>query len=220
MESNEPKTSGTGTEVTPKKHVLAANQNVDEYMARLRRESEIHWYGLRVSAQHERKLVELLTEKKIEAFVPTRKEKHRWSDRMKVVEQVLTPSIIFVRISMARKTDVFVSRDIKSYVYAPGVSKPSPISDASMDDFMRLVQSEYEFKITLPFVGDTVMVLDGPMRGVVGDLVKIDKGNKKPQLVIKLNDAFGALFTIDAVSVSKVPKGTVSIPAEHVPDRI
>jgi len=187
-----------------------------EEFERLKRIREVHWYGLRVDAQHERKLVDTLKDKGIEAFVPTRKEKHRWSDRIKVVEQVLTPSLIFVRNSMVNKNDVFVSH-VRSYVYAPGGNQPAPIPDAAMEDFMRVVGANYEFKMTLPLVGEDVMVLEGPLKGLVGKLVKID-GNH--QLIIRLNDAFGASITIDPLAVSKVPKGTVSIPGDQVPSRM
>lgn len=183
----------------------------------MKKEREVHWYGLRVSSQHERKLVELLKSKEIEAFVPVRQEKHRWSDRMKKIDQVLTPQIIFVRNSMANKNAVFVTRDVKSYVYAPGENKPSPIPDAKMEDFIRLIDANYDFKMTLPLLGDDVMVLDGPLKGLVGQLVKID-GDQ--QLIIKLNDAFGAAVKVDPLSVNKVPKGTVSIPPEQVPSRV
>ena len=187
-------------------------------MANLKKAREMHWYGLRVSAQHERKLVELIREKRsIEAYVPTRQEKHRWSDRIKIVEQVLTPSIIFVRNCMAKKNDVFVTRDVKSYVYAPGGNTPSPIADNVMMDFIRVIDANYDFKLTLPLVGEEVMVLEGPLKGLVGQLVKIDGDN---QLILRLNDAFGASLKIDPMSVSKVPKGTVSIPAEHVPKKL
>lgn len=189
----------------------------EELLERRRKAREVHWYALRVSAQHERKLVEQLKEKDFEAFVPVRQEKHRWSDRMKMVEQVLTPQIIFVRTCMEKKNDVFVSRDIKSFVYAPGDNKPSPIPDVKMADFIRLIDANYNFKMTLPLVGDDVMVLDGPLRGLVGNLVKIDGEN---QLIIHLNEAFGAQITIDPLSVSKVPKGTMSVPAEQVPNRV
>lgn len=189
----------------------------EELLERRRKAREVHWYALRVSSQHERKLVEQLKEKDFEAFVPVRQEKHRWSDRMKMVEQVLTPQIIFVRTCMEKKNDVFVSRDIKSFVYAPGDNKPSPIPDVKMADFIRLIDANYNFKMTLPLVGDDVMVLDGPLRGLVGNLVKIDGEN---QLIIHLNEAFGAQITIDPLSVSKVPKGTMSVPAEQVPNRV
>ena len=189
----------------------------EEVLAKLKKAREIHWYGLHVTAQHERKLVDILKEKGLEAYVPTRQEKHRWADRMKVVEQVLTPSIIFVRNSMAKKNDVFVTRDVKCYVYAPGSNRPSPIPDNVMADFMRLIDANYDFKMTLPFVGEDVMVLDGPLKGLVGQLVKIEGNN---QLIIKLNDAFGAAVKLDSLSVTKVPKGTSSIPAEHVPNKV
>lgn len=189
----------------------------EELLERRRKAREVHWYALRVSAQHERKLVEQLKEKDFEAFVPVRQEKHRWSDRMKMVEQVLTPQIIFIRTCMEKKNEVFISREIKSFVYAPGENNPAPIPDAKMADFIRLIDANYNFKMTLPLLGDDVMVLDGPLRGLVGNLVKIDGEN---QLIIRLNDAFGAQITIDPMSVSKVPKGTLSIPAEQVPNRV
>lgn len=191
--------------------------SAEEMKEKLQKSREVHWYGLRVAAQHEKKLVDILKNIGIEAFVPTRKEKHRWSDRIKVVEQVLTPSLIFVRNSMAKKNDVFVTRNVKSYVYAPGGNQPEPIPDAAMEDFMRVVGANYEFKMTLPLVGEDVMVLEGPLKGLVGKLVKID-GNH--QLIIRLNDAFGASITIDPLAVSKVPKGTVSIPGDQVPSRM
>ena len=128
--------------------------SAEEVWAKLKKAREMHWYGLRVAAQHERKLVELLKEKRgIEGYVPTRQEKHRWSDRIKIVEQVLTPSIIFVRNCMAKKNDVFVTRDVKSYVYAPGGNTPSPIADNVMMDFIRVIDANYDFKLTLPLGG-------------------------------------------------------------------
>lgn len=197
----------------------------EEILAKMKKLKEVHWYGVRVASQHERKLVDMLKEKLDkdptfgvkETYVPIRQEKHRWSDRIKVVDQVLTPSLIFIRTSMEHKNDVFLTRDVKSYVYAPGGNKPCPIADNVMMDFIRIIDANYDFKMTLPLVGEDVMVLEGPLKGVVGQLVKIDGDH---QLIIRLNDAFGASVTMDPLSVSKVPKGTVSIPAEHVPSKI
>lgn len=212
MAGNEPKNH----RIMPKE-IKSLTPDPEEILARMKKEREVHWYGLRVSSQHERKLVELLKSKDIEAFVPVRQEKHRWSDRIKKVDQVLTPQIIFVRNSMANKNAVFVTRDVKSYVYAPGENKPSPIPDAKMEDFIRLIDANYDFKMTLPLLGDDVMVLEGPLKGLVGQLVKID-GDQ--QLIIKLNDAFGAAVKVDPLSVNKVPKGTASVPPEQVPSRV
>ena len=217
MGSHEPENTAVMSDEKQRVITVLDGQSIEQIKAKLKKDSEVHWYALRVTAQHERKLVDKLKEKDFVAFVPTRQEKHRWSDRMKIVEQVLTPQIVFVRNSMSNKNGVFVSHDVKSYVYAPGDNKPSMIPDAKMDDFIRLIDANFDFKLTLPFVGDTVMILEGPLKGLVGDLVKID-GDQ--QLVVRLNDAFGASVKVDALAIQKVPKGTVSIPSEHVPDRV
>lgn len=187
--------------------------STEAIVAKMKKDREVHWYGLRVSLQHERRIVEQLKNKGIEAFVPLSQEKHRWSDRMKMVDKVLTPRLIFVRISMNRKNEVFIDHNVKSYVYAPGDNRPTPIPDDKMRDFMRIVDAFYKFEVILLIPGDDVMVLDGPLKGLVGTLVKYDGSS---QLIVKLNDVFGAAIRIDFLSVKKVPKGTPSIPPEQV----
>lgn len=189
-----------------------------EYAAQLKKMREVHWYGLHVSAQHERKLVDrFVNEKGMQAYVPVRKEKHRWSDRMKIVEQVLTPSLIFVKNCMANKNAVFIENNVKSYVYAPGKNQPSPIADDKMEDFIRAVGSDYEISIATPSKGDTVMVLDGPMKGLVGEMVRTES---KDKITIRLNDAFAVEVKIPSLSVRVVPEGTKSILPEDVPNKV
>ena len=86
-----------------------------------------------------------------------------------------------------------------------------------MRDFMRLIDKNYEFTLTAPVVGEDVMVLEGPLKGLVGELVKVEA---EKQLFLRMNDAFGALVKIDAMKVQRVPKGTKSVASENTPRKV
>ena len=199
------------------KEIKSLSLSAEEILAKKRQMREEHWYAVAVASQHERKIVETLKAKGKEAYVPVRQEKHRWSDRMKIVDIVLTPQIIFVRNSMDKKNEVFVNHNVKCYIYAPGDNRPCPITDERMRDFMRLIDKNYEFKLTVPVVGEDVMVLEGPLKGLVGELVKVEA---EKQLFLRMNDAFGALVKIDAMKVQRVPKGTKSVASENTPRKV
>jgi len=47
------------------------------------------WYALYTRPCHEKQVLEDLTKRGIEAFLPTYKVRRRWSDRYKVVEEPL-----------------------------------------------------------------------------------------------------------------------------------
>ena len=199
------------------KVIKSLSPSAEEVLAKKRELREEHWYAVAVASQHERKIVETLKSKGKEAYVPVRQEKHRWSDRMKIVDVVLTPQLIFVRNSMDKKNEVFVNHKVKCYIYAPGENKPCPITDEKMRDFIRLIDKNYEFKLTAPMIGEDVMVLEGPLKGLVGELVRVEDGT---QLFLRMNDAFGALVKIDVMKVQKVPKGTKSVASENTPKKV
>ena len=100
------------------KVIKSLSPSAEEVLAKKRELREEHWYAVAVASQHERKIVETLKSKGKDAYVPVRQEKHRWSDRMKIVDVVLTPQIIFVRNSMDKKNEVFVNHKVKYYIYA------------------------------------------------------------------------------------------------------
>lgn len=56
-----------------------------------------HWFVLQVMSRHERVVDTVLAQHGYEHFLPTCRTRHRWSDRMKVVEQPLFPGYVFCK---------------------------------------------------------------------------------------------------------------------------
>ena len=57
-----------------------------------------HWLAAYVKMHHERKTRDMLNAMGIENFLPVQEEVRRWSDRLKKMERILIPMMIFVNI--------------------------------------------------------------------------------------------------------------------------
>lgn len=58
-----------------------------------------NWYALYVNVRHEKKIVQKLLEKGMEAYVPMIKKMKQWSDRKKTIEVPLISGYIFANLS-------------------------------------------------------------------------------------------------------------------------
>ena len=187
---------------------------------------EQHWYALMVQAQHERKLVDAIEESedrnfrnwdarrragntgpkddfvRIETYLPIRKVKKKYSDRMKIVDEIITPGIIFVRLRMADKERVYAdSRYIKMFYYDRIKRMPSVITDDAMRIFREAI-GETDIEMVTPKVGDQVTIMSGPWQGQEGTLIREDGKNR---FQVRFAGQYFA-FSIDKDIVFKLTK--------------
>ncbi len=57
-----------------------------------------NWFALYVNVRHEKRVMDKLLEKGIEAYVPIVKQMRQWSDRKKMVEMPLFTGYVFVKL--------------------------------------------------------------------------------------------------------------------------
>ena len=69
-----------------------------------------HWFAIQTRSRHEKKANVELQEKGIESFLPLHAEKHKWSDRDRIVEVPLFPQYLFVRIAANSEERISVLR--------------------------------------------------------------------------------------------------------------
>lgn len=60
--------------------------------------SDKKWFALYVNVRHEKKVMQKLLEKGMEAYVPIVKQMRKWSDRKKLVEIPLFTGYVFVKL--------------------------------------------------------------------------------------------------------------------------
>ena len=130
---------------------------------------ELRWYALHTRARHERVVEHRLREQGMEAFLPTVRETHRWSDRKKTVDVPLFSCYVFVRCSLSSedRTRVFRVDSALGFVGTRGAGVPIP--DKQIEN-VRSVLSQTAPCRSHPFlkVGQRVRVCGGAMDGVEG----------------------------------------------------
>ncbi len=143
------------------------------------------WYALHTRPRHEKLVVQRLTERGVETFLPLAREVHRWSDRCKSVEMPLFSCYVFARFVANRSERLQVLRvgGVLGLVGSRGEGIPIP--DAQIDAVRTLVQRELPWT-AYPFlkIGQRVRIRGGAMDGVEGILVS---RNRNHTLVISVD---------------------------------
>ena len=130
-----------------------------------------NWYALWTRSRHEKLVREQLERKKVEVFLPTIGKWSHWKDRKKKIDWPLFPGYCFARFDTERRLDVMKCEGVVSVISNNG--EMSPIPEIEIESIRTLVDSELAFDpVPLIKEGDMVKVTHGPLKGVVGRLVR------------------------------------------------
>ncbi len=133
------------------------------------------WFAARVRSNHEQLASQHLRNRGYEDYVPTFKAERQWSDRVKVVDQIVFPGYVFCRLNPNDRLNVLTIPGLMALV---SIGKtPAPIPDAEIEAVRRMVSCGVLVK-PWPFleVGQRVLVERGPLAGLEGILER-EKGN-------------------------------------------
>ena len=170
-------------------------------------EKELHWHVAYVKSCQEKKARDMLINDGVECYLPIHKVKHKWSDRLKTIEKLVLPRMIFIRTTLAKRIDVIRSiPGITKYMSNGGAFNPVIIPDKQMELFMTMVENSSEGTSvevrTEPLApGDTVEITDGPMKGMKCELLKI---KDKTKIAVRLEMLGTAMMEISSDIVKKI----------------
>jgi transcription antitermination factor NusG len=109
--------------------------------------TEKKWYAVYTKPRWEKKVHKLFDEKEVENYCPLNKVRKKWSDRIKVVEEPLFKSYIFVQVSEEEKTKVRMTNGVVNFVYWQG--KPAVVKEKEINIIKKFL-NEYENVIAQP----------------------------------------------------------------------
>ena len=141
----------------------------------------LRWHAVYTRSRFEKRLMELLVAKGIEAYVPMRKVMHQWSDRRKWVEEPIIRSYCFVKVDATDYYEVLNTPGAVRYIWFSG--KPATIPERQIDILRAITGTDVEVHC-LPdtfLPGTRVIITAGPLQGLTGELVNIS--NKKKIIV-------------------------------------
>ena len=162
--------------------------------------ADVRWFALWTRSRHEQVVREQLQQKAIEAFLPTVTRWSRWKDRKKRIDWPLFPGYCFARFNVRERLPVLKCAGVVSIISFEG--EPAPIPDYEIHGIRQLVESDLAYD-PCPMIreGDMVEVKSGPLRGVVGRLVR---KNDKARLVLSV-DLIGQAVSVEVDAADVKP---------------
>jgi transcription antitermination factor NusG len=159
----------------------------------------LQWFAIWTRSRHEQVVREQLERKRFDAFLPTVPKWSRWKDRKKKIDWPLFPGYCFARFDPANTLAILKCAGVVNIVSFEG--KPAPIPEYELENIRVLVASDLQYD-PCPMIreGAMVEVVHGPLRGVIGRLLRKDA--KRASLVLSVDlIGQGVSVEVDAADV-------------------
>jgi transcription antitermination factor NusG len=122
--------------------------------------TEKKWYALYTKPRWEKKVYRLLSERGMEAYCPLNKVKKKWSDRIKLVEEPLFKSYVFVHTEEEERSHVRQIDGVLNFVYWNG--KPAIVKEKEINDIRRFMNEYQDVQATpIEFLPEARVVIRG-----------------------------------------------------------
>jgi transcription antitermination factor NusG len=135
--------------------------------------TEKKWLAVYTRPRWEKKVNQLLKDKGFETYCPLNKVQKTWSDRVKIVEEPLFKSYVFVKVEAENQGRVRMINGVLNFVYWLG--KPAVISEKDIDTIRRFL-NEYEEVTAEPLAvlpNQEIRVTAGPFMDLKGRVIKV-----------------------------------------------
>jgi transcription antitermination factor NusG len=163
------------------------------------------WHVVYTRSRAEKKVQTELTIKNVENFLPMQKRLRQWKDRKKWIEMPLMSGYCFVNITRKEYDVVLQTHNVVGYVRFEG--RAAIIPESQINSLKQMLK-QYDFEVNITsenFVpGKLVEVIEGPMIGLRGELVKAQGKNKFIIRFKQINSA--ASVEIPANHLSLLPE--------------
>jgi len=135
------------------------------------------WFAILIRTGREKTANLLLENAGYECFLPVSQSTRRWSDRTKTIDVPLFSGYLFCRMSPHNRLTVLMTPGVIQIV---GVGKtPVPVAEEEIEAIQRVQRSGLS-AMPWPYmqIGNVAQILEGPLRGLTGIVVKIKSGMK------------------------------------------
>jgi transcription antitermination factor NusG len=160
------------------------------------------WHVVYTRSRAEKKVQTELSIKNIENFLPMQKKLRQWKDRKKWVEMPLMSGYCFVNITRKEYDFVLQTNNIVGYVRFEG--KAAIVPESQINSLKQMLK-QYEFEVNVTSEnfapGRKVEVIEGPMIGLRGELVKAHGKNKFIIRFSQINSVFSVEIPTNHISL-------------------
>ncbi len=130
------------------------------------------WLAVYTKPRWEKKVFRQLTESGVESYCPLNKVNRKWSDRIKLVEEPLFKSYVFVNISSKQIPAIKMVSGVLNFVYWLG--KPAVIKNAEIERIRKFLNEYNNISLELLDLkaNDNVMITSGVLMDQRGKVLR------------------------------------------------
>ena len=131
------------------------------------------WFAIYTKSRHENKVLERLTDKGIEAYLPLVPKISQWKDRKKRVEEPVIRGYVFVKIDNQLRLSVLQTDGV---VYFVKIGNSIPEIPEWQIEALKTFINKFGINVELSgyekfLLGEKVVVTDGALKGVKGSVI-------------------------------------------------
>jgi len=140
------------------------------------------WFAIYTRPRWEKKVHNLLMQKGIESYCPLNKVRRRWSDRIKLVEEPLFKSYVFVKTDEEGRTPIRMTDGVVNFVYWNG--KPAAIKEKEIQTIKKFLDEHENVELIKVDIkpDEKVRILSGPLMDKEGKVLEVK--NKTAKVLI------------------------------------
>ncbi len=136
------------------------------------------WYAVHTRSRHEDRACLGLQQKSFHAYLPKVEVWSKRKDRRKKIMIPMFPGYLFVELATLDneiKVDVLKTFGVVRILGKSMGSEPIPVPDDKIDAIRRIVDSKVEVQqFQYPKVGEPARIINGPFKGVEGQVLRTD----------------------------------------------
>ncbi len=137
------------------------------------RKLERLWYVLHTKSRHENVVNEGLLRKSVEVYLPKITVRSKRRDRKATIRVPLFPGYVFVKTDLHPNTHLEIVKVAGAVRFIGNKQGPLPVADETVDSLKIMVTSDHPLTTGHNLKkGDKVMVIHGPLAGLIGTFVR------------------------------------------------
>jgi transcription antitermination factor NusG len=161
------------------------------------------WFAIYTRHRWEKKVFQLLQAKGIDTYCPLNKVQRNWSDRVKIVEEPLFKSYLFVRVREDEKTSVRMTNGVVNFVYWLG--KPAAVKEKEIETIKKFLNEHENVQVEQLELkpNSKVQINSGVFMDKEATVLNVTK--KKIRVIIE-SIGFALIANIDRSKISSIKR--------------
>lgn len=162
------------------------------------------WYVVHTKSRFENVVESGLTRKSLEAFLPKVRVQSRRQDRKLMIRVPLFPGYVFVKSDLHPQRHLDILKTAGAVRLIGTQNGPVPVTQETIDSLKIMVATDQPVTTGSRFKkGDRVIVIDGPLAGVIGTFARY-KGRGRVVVNIEALGQFAGV-SVSESDVEKLP---------------